>query len=106
MARDGPTDDEVTAARDYAAGIFGLQLETVSQVATRVTQLVVYGLPDDYYDGYRDGVRGVTLEAAAEAARRHIRPEEAQIVLVGDADEIGPPVEALGLGPLEVTAAS
>ena len=48
----------------------------------------------------------VTTEAAAEAARRHIRPQEAQIVLVGDADEIGPPLEALGLGPLEVTPAS
>ena len=105
MVGDGPTDDEVAAARDYSTGIFGLQLETANQVATRITQLVVFGLPDDYYDGYRDGVRGVTTGAAAEAARRHLRPEEAQIVLVGDADEIGPPLEALGLGPLEVTAA-
>lgn len=106
MVGEGPTDEEVAAARDYAAGIFGLQLETAAQVAARVAQLVIYRLPDDYYDGYRDAVRGVTTDAAAEAARRHIRPDEAQVVLVGDAAEIGPPVEALGLGRVEVTSAS
>lgn len=102
FAEDGPTDEEVAAARDFAAGIFGLQLETSSQIASRVTQLVVFGLPDDYFHAYRDNVRGVTTEAAAEAARRHMRPGQAQIVVVGDADQVAGPLEALGLGPLEV----
>jgi zinc protease len=102
FAEEGPTGEEVAAARDFAAGIFGLQLETSSQIASRITQLVVFGLPDDYFHGYRDNVRGVTTEAAAEAARRHMRPEQAQIVVVGDADQIAGPIEALGLGPLEV----
>jgi zinc protease len=102
MAESGPTEEEVAAARDYAAGIFGLQLETVGQIATRLSQLVVYGLSDTYFDEYRDSVRGVTLESVAEAAARHIRPAEAQIVLVGDADVVGPPLEELGLGAVEV----
>jgi zinc protease len=102
MAEKGPTDDEVAAARDYAAGIFGIQLETSSQIASRLTQLVVYGLPDGYYHRYRDDVRAVTVDAAAEAARRHIRPHEAQVVVVGDAARIAGPLEALGLGPVEV----
>lgn len=106
IAADGPTDDEVAAVRDFAAGIFGLQLETAGQVATRVTQLVVYGLPDGYFHQYRDAVRAVTTADAAGAARRHIRPEEAQIVVVGDADEIVPSIEALELGPIEVIPVS
>ena len=105
MAEKGPTDEEVSAARDYAAGVFGLQLETAGQIATRVSQLVIYGLPDDYFDTYRDAVRAVTTEEAAAAAARHIRPGEAQIVVAGDADVIGPPIDALGLGPMEVVAA-
>ncbi|MDA0328686.1 MAG: pitrilysin family protein [Gemmatimonadetes bacterium] len=104
MAAQGPTADEVAAARDYAAGIFGLQLETAGQVAARVTQLVVYGLPERYFDDYRDNVRDVTTEEVAAAAAIHIRPDEVQVVLVGDADVIGPPVEELGLGPVEVVA--
>jgi zinc protease len=105
MADTGPTDDEVAAARDYAAGVFGLHLETASDVATRVSQLVVYGLRDDYYRDYRDAVRSVSREHAAEAAKRHVRPAESQIVLVGDASQIAAPLEALELGPVEVLPA-
>ena len=102
MAAAGPTEDEVSAARDYAAGVFGLQLETAGQVATRVSQLVVYGLPDGHFDRYRDDVRAVTREQAAQAAATYLRPAEAQIVIVGDADVIGAELRALELGPVEV----
>lgn len=104
MAAEGPSEAEVSAARDYAAGIFGLQLETAAQIATRVGQLVVYGLPDDHFDRYRDRIRAVDAAEAAAAARRHIRPHEAQIVVVGDADVIASELEALDLGPVEVVA--
>lgn len=102
MAAGGPTEEEVSAARDYAAGVFGLQLETAGQVATRVSQLVVYGLPDDHFDRYRDEVRAVTRDQAAQAAATYMRPAEAQIVIVGDADVIGDDLRALDLGAVEV----
>ena len=102
MADGGPTQEEVAAARDYAAGVFGLQLETSGQVATRVNQLLIYGLADDHYDRYRDDVRAVTAEAATAAAAVHMRPSEAQIVVVGDADAIKQPLEDLGLAKVEV----
>ncbi|MEM7417173.1 MAG: pitrilysin family protein [Gemmatimonadota bacterium] len=105
MAQDGPTEEEVTAARDFAAGIFGLQLETAAQVATRVSQLIVFGLPDDHFDRYRDTVRGVTRDQAAGAAARHIRPDELQIVVAGRADEVVGQLEALEVGPVEVVEA-
>jgi zinc protease len=98
----GPSPAEVEAARDYAAGIFGLQLETAGQVASRVMQLVVYGLRESYFHEYRARLRGVSAEAAAEAARRHVRPAEAQIVVVGDADAVAGPLEELGLGSVEI----
>ena len=102
LAEHGPTPDEVAAARDFAAGVFGLQLETAGQVASRVTQLVVYGLPDGYFDEYRGRLRSVTAAHAAEAASRHVRPAEAQVVVVGDASEVAAPLEALGMGAVEV----
>lgn len=105
MAEGGPTEDEVSAARDYAAGVFGLQLETSGQVATRVNQLLIYGLPDDHYDRYRDRVRAVTADAATAAASTHMRPREAQIVVVGDAGVIGQPLEDLGLATVAVVDA-
>lgn len=102
LAGEGATDDEVAAARDFAAGIFGLQLETTSQIAARLAQLVVFSLPDGYFHQYRDRMRSVTTTEVAEAARHHMRPAEAQIVVVGDADRIAGPLAELDLGPLDV----
>lgn len=106
LAQDGASSEEVSATRDFAAGIFGLQLETVGQIATRLTQSIVFGLPDDYYHRYRDSIRGVTVEEVSTAARSHIRPDEVQIVVVGDADEVRESLEALALGPVEVAEPS
>ena len=104
LVDSGPTPEETSAARDFAAGVFPLQLETTGQVAARISEQIVFDLPDDYYDTYRDRIRAVTPQRAAQAGRRHIRPHSAQVVLVGNADRIVGPLEALELGPLQVIA--
>jgi len=44
----------------------------------------------------------VTPEDAHQAALSHIHPERMAIVVVGDADAVRAPLEALGIGPVEV----
>lgn len=105
LVADGPTPAEVEAARDYIAGVFPLGLETVGQVASQITTSVVHRLPDDYHDTYRDRIRSVTADQAAEAGRAHIRPDELQMVVVGDAETVRGSLEELGLGPVEVVGA-
>jgi zinc protease len=102
LLSEGPTEEEVAASRDYIAGIFPLQLETTGQVASRIAELVLFGLPDDYYATYRDNIRAVEVAAVAEAGRRHVRPAEMTVLVVGDAEAVRGPLEALDLGPLEV----
>ena len=97
---DGPTEEEVAAARDYIAGVFPLGLETVGQVASQVTRALVHDLPPDYFDTYRDRIRGVTVSSVRAAAEAHLRPEEVQMVVVGDAASVRGPLEELGLGPV------
>ncbi len=102
IAEKGPTEEEVEAATSYLAGVFPLRLETTGQIASRVAEMVIYDLPADYYRTYRDRVRRVTREQAAESAHRHIRPDALCTVVVGDADEVAGPLEALGIGPVVV----
>lgn len=99
---EGPTREEVEAATSYMAGVFPLRMETTGQIASRIAEMVVFDLPGDYYHTYRGMVREVTRDQAAEAARRHIRPDELCTVIVGDADEVAPELEALGVGPVSV----
>ena len=104
VLEEGPTAEEVASAREYIVGVFPLRFETTGQVSSRIAELIVYDLPDDYHATYRDRIRAVDREEAAEAARRAVRPDEMAIVVVGDADRVREPLEALGAGPVDVIA--
>lgn len=47
----------------------------------------MYDLPDDYLQTYRDQINAVTAKDIQRVAQKYIRPEEAVIVVVGDAAE-------------------
>lgn len=102
MAEEGPTAEEVESATSYLAGVFPLRLETTGQLASRIAGAVVHDLPDDYDRRYRERVRAVSREEAAEAARRRMRPGELCVVATGDAEAVAPQLEALNAGPVEV----
>jgi len=94
--------DELRDARDYLAGLFPLTVETTSGVAARLTGLVTYALPTDYYQSHRERILAVTADEVLQAARRRLHPDRAVIVVAGDADQVRAPLEALGIGPVEV----
>ncbi len=102
LLHEGPTNEEVEAARDYIAGVFPLRLETTAQIASRIAELLIYDLPDDYHSTYRDRVRNVTREQTMEAASRCIRSSEITVVIGGDAEKIQTPLEGLGWVPLKI----
>lgn len=99
---DGPTDEELASARDYLRGVLPLQLQTTDQLAGRLAELVVYELPDDYFDHYRDEIAAVSGDAVRRVAREYLRLDRLAIVVVGDADHVRQPLEALGVGPVDV----
>jgi zinc protease len=96
---------EVSDAAGYLAGIFPLQLQTTDGLASKLSTLAAYGFPDDYYDHYRDRLLAVTPDEVREAARRRLHPDLAAVVVVGDASELRGPLEALGIGPVQVVDA-
>jgi zinc protease len=101
--RDEPVaDDELSLATSYLDGVFPIRYETTSAIAGALVNLVIFGLPDDYYDRYRERVRAVTVADVQRVAREHLRPEELQIVVVGDPAQVREPLTALGLGPVSV----
>jgi len=95
-------EDELDAARDYLIGVFPLRFETSGQVAGALSGLVVFGLPDDELDRYRPTIAEVSADAAQAAARKHIRPEQASIVVVGDVSKFESPLRDAGYGEVEI----
>ena len=101
--RDGPpTSAELHAARDYLVGVFPLRFETPPAVVGAIAGLLIHGLPMDELDRYRPAIEAVSDEAVLAAARGHIQPSKAAVVLVGDADAILPELEGAAFGPITV----
>jgi zinc protease len=101
--RDRPvTADELNGARDFLMGVFPLRFETPPAVVGAISSIVIHGLPDDELARYREAIEAVTAEDITAAAQGHVRPDEASILLVGDASAFLPALEAAGLGEITV----
>ena len=96
------TDSELSLATSYLDGVFPIRYETTSAIAAALANLVIYKLPPNYYDQYRENVRGVTASAVLAAARAHLDPAQLQLVVVGDPGSVRRPLEQLGFGPVTI----
>lgn len=96
IVRDAPSADEIQNATTYLSDSFPLQIDTPAKIAAMVADLRIFGLDDDYWDGYRTAIRAVTPQAALAAARGHIRPDRALVVVVGTAADIAEPLRRYG----------
>jgi zinc protease len=94
--------EELSLATSYLDGVFPIRYETTDAIAAALANLVIYGLPDDYFDRYRERVRAVTAADVLTAARAHLHPDQMQIVAVGDPGVVHTPLEKLGIGPVTV----
>jgi zinc protease len=102
MHADGATDDEVDNARRYLAGILPLELQTTEQLANRLADVIVFGLPEDYFENYRAHIDAVTRDDVARVAREQLRPDRLAIVVVGRTDAIADDMRALRCGPVQL----
>ncbi|MGC8635037.1 MAG: M16 family metallopeptidase [Candidatus Limnocylindrales bacterium] len=100
MRQEPPTPRELDAAREFLIGVFPLRFETASQVVSAIGGLVALGLPDDELDRYRPAIAAVSADEVVAAAA-HVHPDEAVVVLVGDATRIVPDLGD-AFGPVEV----
>lgn len=95
LAGQGPTQAEVERARTFLSDSFLFRLETVGSVAELVSNLIVLGLPDDYYDEYRAAVRTIEMPNVSVAAGKQFDGTPV-IVVSGDAATLGPELAAFG----------
>jgi zinc protease len=77
--------------RRYPAGF-----ETVGAISNQLSNLVVYGLPDTYFNDYISKVNAVTLDDVNRVAKQYLDPSKMAIVIVGDRKTIEPGLKELG----------
>ena len=79
----GPTPEELEAAKKNISGGFPLRLDSNSKILGYVAMIAFYGLPLDYLDTFIEKVNAVTLEQIQDAFGRRLQLERFVTVMVG-----------------------
>ncbi|MDQ4140529.1 MAG: insulinase family protein [Bacteroidota bacterium] len=82
------TAEEVQKIKNIVTGEFARSLEDPNTVALFAINTARYNLPKDYYRNYLQKVAAVTPEAIQQVAQKYITPDQAIILIVGNADQI------------------
>jgi predicted Zn-dependent peptidase len=93
-----PTLEEVDAAKAALTRGYARNFETPDQVGRAMSQLVLYALPDDYFDTFVSRVDAVTVDRTRQVAAAHLNPDRLATAVVSDSSIVTPQLAAAGLG--------
>jgi zinc protease len=80
--KDGPSDEELAAAKANLTGSFPLRLDSNKKILENVANIGFYGLPLNYLDQYQARVQAVTTDDIRQAFARRVRPDNLITVTV------------------------
>jgi zinc protease len=100
MRDKGPTETELTAAKNNLIGGYGLHLETGADLASNLIGAELDGLDPAFVEKYPERLAAVTLDDCKRVASKHLDPRA--LVIVGRAAEVGPMLKKAGYGHIEV----
>ncbi|MEK6337062.1 MAG: pitrilysin family protein [Acidobacteriota bacterium] len=69
--------------------------ETVGQISNQLSNLVVFGLPDGYFNEYIAKVNAVTVADVNRVANKYLDPSRMAILIVGDRKVIEPKLKQM-----------
>lgn len=80
---EGPTEAELTAAKQNLVGGFALRIDSNGKILGNLALIGWYGLPLDYLDRWTEQVERVTSAQVRQAFARRIDPKQLVTVIVG-----------------------
>ncbi|MCA1613462.1 MAG: insulinase family protein [Acidobacteria bacterium] len=82
------TARELELAKQAIIRGFPRGFETPGQIAGRLSDVVLNGLPDDYFNNYIARVQAVTLADVERVAQKYLDPSRMAVLVVGDRKEV------------------
>jgi predicted Zn-dependent peptidase len=98
LGRRPVTAEELELAKSALTRGYARNFETTEQLARALAQLIVHGLPDQYYDEFPARVGEVDAATMARVARTYLHPERMLTLIVGDRPALEPSLASIGLG--------
>jgi zinc protease len=86
MQTKGLTAAELQNAKDYVNGSFPLELDSTRKLASLLTSMQYFGLPQDFLEQREGLINAVTLADANRVAQRLLAPDRLVIYVIGNPD--------------------
>ncbi len=102
VTAEPPTPEEVQRVKNQNILTLPGRWETASSVLSSISEIVRFGLDENYWDAYPEHIRALDVPAVAGAARQYMHPQRLVWVVVGDWSRIEDGVRALELGKIDL----
>ncbi|QKX06689.1 insulinase family protein [Aquimarina sp. TRL1] len=90
---EAPSEDELTAIKNYEAGTFVLRNSTPGGIIGQLIFQDMHELDDSYLAKRVENIHAVTPKQVQEMMKKYIKPEQMTLVIVGDKQKIEKQVE-------------
>jgi zinc protease len=96
-----PTTELQGGLNNLVSG-FPSSVQTIQGLTGRLQNLIIWGLPVDFYTTYREKLAGVTADEIRRTAASRLTPDNVIVIVAGDLSKIEAPIRARNLGTVEV----
>jgi zinc protease len=93
---------ELQGALNNVVSSFPSSVQSVQGLTGRIQQLIIWGLPLDFYTTYRERLAALTPADLSSVASSRLTPANLVVVVAGDLSKIEAPIRARNLGAVEV----
>ena len=90
LAKDGVTEAELTAAKQYLTGSFPLRFTATERIASILVGMQTEDLGIDYLDKRNSYIEAVSLNDIRRVARKLLHPDDLTVVVVGQPKDVKP----------------
>lgn len=106
MTKQPVTPAELELAKQSLINSFVFAFTDTHSVVSRKLRLDYFDYPPQYLENYRARIAAVTIDDVQRVAKKYFRPEQLQIVLVGDSEKFLPGLKGLQLPLVTVDLAN
>jgi len=92
------TEEELKRAKDQLLSSFLFRYDTREKVLAEQERLEFFGYPANYLETYQAALEKVTVADVNAAAKKYIHADKLAVLVVGNHEDIKPPLDDLNLG--------
>jgi zinc protease len=104
LLKEAATTEELQRGKDSILNSFIFEFDTPEKVLRERMAYEFYGYPQDFLERFRDGVERTTIQDVGTVARKYVHRDKFAILVVGNGDDIGKGLAALGpVTPVDIS---